>query len=116
MGFAQTIELLSLVGNKLKGGIPKELAKLQALEKLDLNGHPLAGAIPPGLVRLSALEELNLGLSLLICIALLRKKLPSFFSIFKTESAIKSTTGTTSTSQFFLYIFRDSALTSELSL
>ena len=44
---AHTIEPVNIVGNRLEGNIPKELAKLKALKKLDLNRNPLGGVITP---------------------------------------------------------------------
>ena len=51
---AHTIEPVSIVGNRLEGNIPKELAKLQALKKLDLNRNPLGGVITPTVGGLNA--------------------------------------------------------------
>ena len=58
---AHTIEPVNIVGNRLEGNIPKELANLQALKKLDLNRIPLGRVITPTVRGLNAQEELNLG-------------------------------------------------------
>ena len=52
---------LSRVGDKLEGGIPKKLAKLEALKNSNLNGNRHGVVIPPGLGGLNVSEELNRG-------------------------------------------------------
>eukprot|EP00752_Nemacystus_decipiens_P001249 g1247.t2 len=51
---------LALVGNFLRGTIPKELGKLTALQHLSMFDNQLSGTIPPELGKLAALETLQL--------------------------------------------------------
>ncbi|KAK4728031.1 hypothetical protein R3W88_032948 [Solanum pinnatisectum] len=55
------LTILSLLGNRISGPIPKELGDISTLEELNLENNLLEGPLPPNLGSLSRLRELFLS-------------------------------------------------------
>ncbi|KAM7498587.1 hypothetical protein LguiA_023001 [Lonicera macranthoides] len=60
--FAQLpLTILSLLGNRLSGSIPRELGRIATLKRLVLEDNQLGGPLPPDLGSLRSLERLQLS-------------------------------------------------------
>lgn len=55
------VTILSLLGNRISGPIPKELGNIVTLEELNLENNLLEGPLPPNLGSLSLLREMFLS-------------------------------------------------------
>lgn len=55
------VEMLLLRDNRLRGGIPEEIAQLESLRVLDLSGNSLSGKLPPVLGLVEGLQSLALA-------------------------------------------------------
>lgn len=55
------VTILSLLGNRISGQIPKELGDIDTLEELNLENNLLEGPLPPNLGSLSNLREMFLS-------------------------------------------------------
>ncbi|KAJ3695812.1 hypothetical protein LUZ60_001189 [Juncus effusus] len=61
IGNLQSLTVLSLMGNKITGEIPKEFGNLSKLTSLNLENNLLTGEIPASLGSLSVLQTLDLS-------------------------------------------------------